>query len=109
MLGAYAVVFITAPGREEAEKIARRLLDERLVACANILDGVKSFFRWEGRVEEAAESLLLVKTRLDLLEKLIEAVRQAHSYTVPEIIALPIIAGNTSYLEWIDQSVEKPR
>ncbi|RLG11468.1 MAG: divalent-cation tolerance protein CutA [Thaumarchaeota archaeon] len=108
MLGGYAIAFVTASSRGEAEKIARRLLEEGVAACVNIVDGVRSLFRWEGRVEEAAESLLLIKTRLDLLERLIELVKQAHSYAVPEVVASPIVAGDASYLEWLDQSVGKP-
>ena len=109
MLGIYAVVLITAPSREEAENIARKLLEEKLAACVNIIGEVKSLFWWEGRIEEAAEVLLVIKTRLDQMEKLIEAVKQIHSYTVPEIIALPIVAGNKQYLEWINQTILKPK
>lgn len=108
MLGTYILVLITVPSGEEAEKIAGKLLDEKLVACVNIVSGLNSLFWWEGKIDEAAEYLLLIKTRLDKLDKLMEAVKQLHSYTVPEIIALPIIAGNRSYLEWIDQTIGRP-
>ncbi len=106
MLGTYVVVLVTTPSREEAEKIARKLLEEKLAACINIIDHVRSLFWWQGRVDEASEALMVIKTRLDLLEKLIETVRRLHSYSVPEIIALPIIAGHTDYLKWIDESVK---
>jgi len=107
MLGAYTVVLITASS-EESENIARKLLEERLAACVNIVRGVKSLFWWEGKIDEAQEALLIAKTRLDQMEKLIQAVKQIHSYSVPEIIALPIIAGNINYLTWISQNVRKP-
>ncbi|MCD6341432.1 MAG: divalent-cation tolerance protein CutA [Thaumarchaeota archaeon] len=107
MLGAYIVVLITASS-EESENIARRLLEERLAACVNIVRGIKSLFWWEGKIDEAQEALLIAKTRLDQMEKLIQAVKQIHSYSVPEIIALPIIARNMSYLTWISQNVRKP-
>ncbi len=106
MLGTYIVVLVMTPSREEAEKIARRLLEEKLAACINIVGDVKSLFWWQGRIDEASEALMIIKTRLDLLEKLIETVRKLHSYTVPEIIALPIIAGHADYLKWIDESVK---
>ena len=107
MLGAYVAVFITAPSREEAEKIAKKLIEEKLAACVNIASEVKSFFWWKEKLEEAEEALLIIKTRLDRFQKLIESVKQVHSYTVPEMIAMPIIAGNESYLEWIDETVGK--
>jgi len=106
MLGTHVVVLVTASHREEAERIARKLLDERVAACINIVEGIKSLFWWQGRVDEASEVLMVIKTRLDLFEKVIEYVKRLHSYTVPEIIALPIIAGNTEYLRWIDEVVK---
>ena len=109
MLGTYIVVMITTSSGEEAERIARDLLDKSLAACVNIVSGVKSLFWWEGKIQEAGEHLLLIKTRLDKMEKIIKSVKQIHSYAVPEIIALPIIAGNKSYLEWINQVMEKSK
>ncbi len=106
MLGTYIVVLVTTPSREEAEIISRKLLEEKLAACINVVDNVKSLFWWKGGIDEANEALMIIKTRLDLLEKLIETVRRLHSYTVPEIIALPIIAGHIDYLKWIDESVK---
>ena len=106
MLGTYITVLVTASRREEAEKIARKLLDERVAACINIVEGVRSLFWWQGKIDEASEVLMIIKTRLDLFEKVIEYVKMLHSYTVPEIIALPIIAGNAEYLKWIDEVVK---
>jgi len=108
MLGAHVVVLITAPSGDEAEKIARKLVEEKLAACVNIVTGIRSFFWWMGRMEEAGEILVIAKSRLDILPKLIEAVKRMHSYTVPEIIAMPIIAGISSYLKWIDETIGNP-
>ena len=98
-----AVVLVTTTTREEAEKIAQLLLDRRKVACVNIVTGVHSIFWWQGKLDSAQESLLVAKTRTSLVPQIVDLVRGAHSYTVPEIIALPVVAGNQDYLEWIDQ------
>jgi periplasmic divalent cation tolerance protein len=103
----YAVLMITVAGVEEGERIAKALVSERLAACVNIIPGVRSFFRWEGKIDQAGEFLMLVKTRRSFVSKVREKVRSMHSYTVPEIIALPVIAGNQDYLRWIDGSVGK--
>jgi len=97
------VVFITASNREEAARLAEALVSEKLAACVNRVDGVSSVYWWEGKVEHAAESLLVAKTRGDLVEKLVARVKELHSYTVPEVIALPILAGNPDYLKWIGE------
>jgi len=97
------VVFITAPSGEEARKIAGRLVEERLAACVNIVDGVRSIYRWEGRIEDEAEALMIVKSRIALLPRLRSRVRELHSYTVPEVIALPIIDGSEEYLKWLSE------
>jgi len=104
--GSHAVVLITCGSREEAERIARGLVEAKLAACINIVGGVRSLFWWKGRVEEAEEALMIVKTRLDKLERLVEEVRSRHSYTVPEVVALPIVEGYEEYLKWLDESVE---
>jgi periplasmic divalent cation tolerance protein len=96
---------VTTSSREEAEKIAQCLLDERLIACANIIGPITSIFTWEGKTEKAEEHMILLKTRLELFEKLSEKVKALHSYKVPEIIALPIIKGLNAYLEWLDSSI----
>ncbi|MBT4512122.1 MAG: divalent-cation tolerance protein CutA [Chloroflexi bacterium] len=99
----FAVVLCTTPSNE-VEKLARPLVEEELVACVNVAD-VNSFFRWEGKLEEEKESLLIMKTKTDNIPAIIERIRELHSYDVPEIIALPIIQGNDGYLDWIDKSV----
>lgn len=95
------LVYVTTGSPEEAERIARALLDEHLIACANLLGGVKSFYRWRGNLEEATETLLLMKTRRPLLERLVERVRELHTYEVCEVLATPVLDGNPAYLEWV--------
>jgi len=100
----YIVIFITTSNKKEAERIARYLLKYKLAACVNIIDNIKSLFWWKSKIDIATEALLLIKTKKKLLDKLIKKVRLLHSYEVPEIIALPIVAGNKKYLEWISAS-----
>lgn len=97
----HIVVMVTTANREEAEKIARYLLDEKLIASANIIGPVLSLFWWTGKVESAEEHVLLMKSRIDLFEKLSETIKALHSYEVPEIIALPIGKGSRTYMEWL--------
>ena len=97
-------VFITTPSREEADKIAMMLVEERLAACANILPAVHSVYRWQGKVEQADECALVAKTTADKFEALQARVKQIHSYEVPCIIAWPIVAGNEDYLKWIGEN-----
>jgi len=97
------VVLITAPPGD-AGRIARTLVEEKLAACVNVVEGVRSIYWWQGRVEEDGETLLVAKTLLSLMPRLIERVKEIHPYTVPEIIALPIIAGNPEYLAWMEES-----
>jgi periplasmic divalent cation tolerance protein len=98
------VVLITTGSEEEAQKIAELLVKEKKAACVSIVPRVDSLFRWKGKIDSAHESLLLVKTSASLLSEVISSVKQAHSYDVPEIIALPIIAGSEEYLEWLDSA-----
>lgn len=100
------VIFVTTPSGEEAETIAKALVEERLAACANIVPSVSSIFRWEGKVERETEALVILKSRRKLLDRLIERVRDLHSYEVPEVIALQIAAGSKAYLDWIKQETE---
>jgi periplasmic divalent cation tolerance protein len=101
----HAVVLITAGGPEEAGNIAARLLEARLAACVSTIPGVVSRYRWRGRLEEAGEVLLIAKTRAELIDQITAAVREVHSYEVPEVIALPVIGGSRDYLKWIDSGV----
>ncbi|REJ72162.1 MAG: divalent-cation tolerance protein CutA [Planctomycetota bacterium] len=97
------VCYITAPDRDEALKIGRALVEERLVACANVLDGMTSIYRWEGAIQQDSEVVLIAKTRHELSESVIERVRELHSYDCPCVIAWPITAANPDYLQWIEK------
>jgi periplasmic divalent cation tolerance protein len=99
----YITVFITAPNEEEAAKISRTLVGERLAACVNIIRSVRSIYRWQGRVEDEQEVLMIAKTKRDLFKRLQERVKELHSYKVPEIIGLPVIEGSKEYLDWLGQ------
>lgn len=95
------VVLNTCGSREEAETLARRLVEERLAACVNVLSPVQSFYRWKGVVENASEWLLLIKTSRDRFAALRAALEEAHSYELPEILALPVVDGSPNYLNWL--------
>lgn len=101
------VILITAPSTEEAQKIAHSLVAEHLVACANIISQVQSIFFWQGKVRDEREVLVICKSRAPLFGKISRRVKELHSYTVPEIIALPIIKGSTDYLHWIHEVTNK--
>jgi len=96
------VVLITTNSEEEAHKIAELLVNGRKAACVNIVPRVDSLFWWKDKLNSARESLLLVKTKASLFPEIVELVKRTHSYEVPEIIALPIIAGSEDYLKWLD-------
>ncbi len=95
------IAITTAGSREEAEQIARALVEERLAACVNLLPGVTSVYRWRGEMETAEEVLLLIKTTAERLEELEAAVRRLHSYEVPELVVLRPEAMGKAYLEWL--------
>ncbi len=97
----YIVVFITSSNIEEANKISSELVEKKIVACVNVVPSVKSVFRWQGKVCNEDEVLLVAKTRLSAFGQLKSKVQELHSYDVPEIIAMPIIAGSEDYLEWL--------
>jgi periplasmic divalent cation tolerance protein len=95
------VVFSTCASPEEAEKLARLLVDQRLAACVNVVPGVRSYYRWKGAVEAGDECLLIVKSSRDLFAALAAVLEKAHSYEVPEAIAIPIVEGAANYLNWL--------
>lgn len=103
----YIIVLVTAKDKAQASKIAKGLLEAKLIACANIITGVESFFWWQGKIDRSKEVLLVLKTKSNLFKKLESKIRSLHSYEVPEIIALPIVSGSKAYLKWIDDSVIK--
>ena len=106
-MGDEIVVLITASSGEEAAKIAKALVDERIVACVNIVSDVRSLFFWEGKTQDARESLLICKSRQPLMGKLVDRVKTLHSYSVPELLALPVIAGSRDYLDWMKETVRE--
>jgi periplasmic divalent cation tolerance protein len=104
--GNYVVVLVTCGSRAEAERIARKIVAQRLAACANLLEApVQSVYRWKGKVEKAREFLLLIKTSARHLPALQAEVERLHSYDIPEFVALPIVAGSRAYLRWLAECV----
>lgn len=101
----FVLVAITCPSNAEAYRIAGALMEKRLIACANILKGVESIFRWKQKIERAKEAMVLMKTSRSHVKAIIAMVKKMHSYEVPEIIAVPIGDGNGDYLRWIDECV----
>lgn len=101
----YIVVMVTTAGQEEAEKISRALLENKLAACCSLVAGVRSLYWWQGKISDDQEVLLVIKSRADMFDKIKGTVAALHSYTVPEIIALPVVTGSEPYLKWIDQSL----
>ena len=95
------VVFITAPNAECAETLARALVQERLAACVNVVAGVRSFYRWEGEVQNDPEVLLIAKTRADRCSALAARVDELHPYDLPEVLELPAAGGSRAYLDWV--------
>jgi periplasmic divalent cation tolerance protein len=94
-------VYVTAASRDEALRIGRAVVEERLAACANVLDGMTSIFHWNGAVQEEREAVLILKSRSDLADALTGRVRELHSYDCPCVAVLPITAGSPAYLDWI--------
>ncbi|RLJ69957.1 divalent cation tolerance protein [Hydrogenivirga caldilitoris] len=101
----YLVVLITTP-TEKGEELANFIVQNKLGACVNVIPEVKSTYWWKGNIERDRESLLVVKTSSRKFNELVDRVKEAHPYTVPEIVALPIFAGNPDYLNWIGESLE---
>jgi periplasmic divalent cation tolerance protein len=100
----YIIVLVTSKDKKEASKIANGLLEAKLVACANIVNGVRSVFWWQGKIDSSNEVLLVLKTKKTLFKKISAKVKSLHSYQTPEIIALPIVNGSEDYLNWIKSS-----
>ncbi|MGD2151985.1 MAG: divalent-cation tolerance protein CutA [Gemmatimonadales bacterium] len=103
----FAIFFVTAPDGQCAEALARKLLEERLVACVNIVPGLRSFYWWEGEVEASNEVLMLLKARRADIGAVTERVRGLHPYEVPEVIAADISGGLQAYLEWLGAETER--
>ncbi|MBK8480015.1 MAG: divalent-cation tolerance protein CutA [Proteobacteria bacterium] len=101
----YAVVLVTAPAAE-AQRLARWVIERELAACVNLVSGVCSVYRWEGRICEEPEVLLVIKTRAALVAMLCEQLVETHPYDLPEVIALPIVGGHAPYLQWLGAATE---
>ena len=102
----FVLVYITVGSGEEAGRLARALVEEKLAACVNRITGVRSTYVWKGKIETDDEELLIVKTSSARLEQLGQRVRALHSYDVPEVIAVPVIDGSPAYLEWMAQTLK---
>ncbi len=103
----FIVVLVTCGSEEEGLKIAHALVEERLAACVNLISPVRSIYRWEGKIWDEKEWILFIKTEKERFEELERKVRSLHSYSVPEIIGLPIVEGSASYLKWLEEMTKK--
>src|SRR5262247_1906396 len=101
----FIVVYVIAGSAEEGDRLAHALVEDKLAACVNRIKSIESVYRWQGKVETSDEELLIIKTRKDLFGPLEKRIRELHSYSVPEIIALPLIAGSPAYLGWLSEQV----
>jgi periplasmic divalent cation tolerance protein len=102
----FQIVLSTCADREQAERIAHRLVEQHLAACVNILPGVQSIYRWQGAVESAAEVLLLIKTSTARSQEVQSTIASLHSYEVPEFLVLPVLGGSNAYLAWLGTSLD---
>jgi periplasmic divalent cation tolerance protein len=107
-LNDYIIILVTTKDSQEAEKISQLLVNERLIACSNIISPVTSFFHWVGNTERAEECLMVMKSRSDLFAEVAEHVKRLHSYEVPEVLAVPIVDASKAYLDWMSV-VLKPK
>ncbi len=101
-----SLIYITCENDEEARRIGRALVKDRLVACTNAIPGMRSCYWWEGEVQESEEVVLLAKTRPDMVDAVLYRVRELHSYDVPCVVELPLARGNPDYLDWIEREVQ---
>jgi periplasmic divalent cation tolerance protein len=103
------VVLVTCGSEEEALKIANALVEDHLAACVNLVSPIRSIYRWEGKIWDEKEWLLIIKTQKQRFEPLEKKVKSLHSYSVPEIISLPIREGSSAYLKWIGENTENAK
>ena len=101
------VVLSTCDSEEQAARLARHLVEQRLAACVNILPGARSVYRWKEQIEDAAEWLLVIKSRRDLFSPIRTELGKMHTYEVPELLALPVVEGSESYLAWLDRELRR--
>jgi periplasmic divalent cation tolerance protein len=104
----FCLIYVTTASADQAKGIARALLDQRLVACANILDGATSLYWWDGAIQEDAETVLIMKTRRDLADPVKDKVLELHDYACPCVVVVPIADGNPAFLDWIAQQTVSP-
>ena len=102
------MVLTTCDSEKQAEKLAHTLVDQGLAACVNVLPKGRSIYRWEGKIEDSAEWLLLIKSRRDLFAALRAEIQKMHTYELPEVIAIPVVDGSEAYLNWLDDQLIKP-
>ncbi len=100
----FCIILITASSMDEGEKITDSLVENHLAACVNLVPSVKSVFFWEGKTDQQSEVLLIAKSRMSLISQITEHVKNIHSYSVPEIIAIPIVGGSEDYLKWVEET-----
>lgn len=102
----YIVIYCTTPNRKEGREIAKELVEKNFAACVNIVDKIESVFSWDGELCEEKEALLIIKTKRELFDNVKHIIQKLHSYTVPEVIAIPIVEADETYLKWIAHEVE---
>jgi periplasmic divalent cation tolerance protein len=102
------VVLTTCDSEKQAEQLAHTLVDQQLAACVNILPKARSIYRWEGKIEDSAEWLLMIKSRRDLFTALRAEIQKIHTYEMPEVIAIPVVDGSEAYLNWLDGQLITP-
>lgn len=98
----FIVIYCTVPNKKEGRQIAKALLEHKLVACVNIVDKIESIFSWDGEICEEKEALMIIKTKKSLFDDVKLVIQKLHSYTVPEVISLPIAQADETYLKWIE-------
>eukprot|EP00744_Colponema_vietnamica_P025879 GILI01038205.1.p1 GENE.GILI01038205.1~~GILI01038205.1.p1 ORF type:complete len:140 (-),score=17.28 GILI01038205.1:67-486(-) len=108
MSNEFSIAYVTAPSTEVAKSLSTKLLENKLVACVNLIPGVKSMYWWQDKIDESDEVIMMMKTRSGLVEELTTFVRQNHPYEVAEVIVTPITHGNPPYLDWITASTKAP-
>jgi periplasmic divalent cation tolerance protein len=102
----YIIIYITTASVNEAKKIGRALVEEKLAACSNIISPIRSIYSWQGKICDDKEALMVLKTRKQLFKQIVKRVEKLHSYDVPEIIAMPIIEGSSKYLSWLNEETK---
>jgi periplasmic divalent cation tolerance protein len=101
------LLYTTYPSVVEAEQAGRKLVDAGLAACVNVIPGMRSVYRWQGKIEDANEAVMIVKTRMSLAEKVTAGVKSGHSYETPAVLVLPILGGSQPYIDWILAETDK--